>query len=129
MNVDELLQAAVAPWDEKSWERLRESHPTAAGALASAVARGLTEQQVRDYCARWGYLEWVGHWLAQAVAHLRRVAAEAAETVDEPEAAPDGTDAPTAADPLPEEVRRGRVIADAQPTAARRHIADAGGQG
>jgi hypothetical protein len=101
-ELDELLQAAVAPWDEKSWERLCENYPRAAAALGAAVARALTEQQVRDYCARWGYPEWVGHWLAQAVTHLRRQAAEAAgepEPQPEPQpervAAPDGPTAET----------------------------------
>lgn len=103
-ELDELLQAAVAPWDEKSWERLHENYPRAASALGAAVTRGLTEQQVRDYCARWGYPDWVGHWLAQAVTHLRRQADEAAGEPEpvEPEPQPESVaapDAPMAATP------------------------------
>lgn len=81
---DGLLQAALAPWDGLSYDSLRETHPETAAALAAAVAQGLAESDVRDFCAARGYSPKVGHWLAQAVQHLRR---QTAASEDEGETA------------------------------------------
>ena len=71
-QMDELLQIALAPWDERSWGNLSESHPATAEALARGVQGGLTVAGIRDYCTRWGYPDWVSNWLAQCVQHLHR---------------------------------------------------------
>lgn len=89
-GLDALLVQIVAPWDAQSWDNLREDHRETADALAAAVAQGLTEQQMRDYCATLGYPPWASNWLAQAIKHLHRVAAEANPA---PEAVEPGGDA------------------------------------
>ena len=103
--MDDLLRAAFAPWNERSWDNLAELYPDAARALEAAVDAGLTAEGVRDYCNEQGYPPGVGHWMAQAVQHLARqrqaaadsraaaeafsnlarVAAEAAEAFSEPD--------------------------------------------
>lgn len=96
-GLDALLVQIVAPWDAQSWDNLREDHRATADALAAAVAQGLTEQQMRDFCARLGYPPWASNWLAQAIKHLNRVAAETAEaeTAAEPTAAPEAQPLPS----------------------------------
>ena len=99
ITMDDLLRAAFAPWDERSWDNLLETYPEAALALETAVDAGLTAERVRDYCAAQGYPPGIGHWMGQAVQHLaRRTAANA----------------PTAGEAL------GRVILDTSSTVAMR---------
>lgn len=91
-QMDEILQAAMAPWDERSWANLEERYPRTADALAFAVRHGgLTVEGLRDYCERWGYLPEVANWLRQCVLHLRREDAgrrmQAAEVDDDETAA------------------------------------------
>ena len=78
-EMNDLLRAAFAPWDERSWDNLLETYPEAALALEMAVDAGLTAEQVRDYCAAQGYPQGIGHWMAQAVQHLTRQPESAAE--------------------------------------------------
>ena len=77
-EMNDLLRAAFAPWDERSWDNLLETYPDAALALETAVVGGLTAERIRDYCAANGYPPGIGHWMAQAVQFLtRRPAADA----------------------------------------------------
>jgi hypothetical protein len=79
-QMDEILQAALAPWDARSWANLEEHHPATADALAYAVRfGGLTAEDVRDYCNTWGYLPEVANWLRQCVLHLGRMQAAEVE--------------------------------------------------
>jgi len=76
-QMDEILQAALAPWDARSWANLEERYPRTAEALAHAVRfGGLTVERLGDYCTRWGYLPEVFTWLRQCVLHLRRMQAD-----------------------------------------------------
>ena len=74
-QLNELLRAIFAPWDEHSWENFREAYPTQAQGLEAAVAEGLTAERILDFCGQWGYPPRIGQWMAQAVLHLSRTTA------------------------------------------------------
>lgn len=68
----ELLDGALAPWDERAWENFREEHATAASFLLDLVNAGGTNEEIRDYCDQEGYPRRVADWLVHAAKHLRR---------------------------------------------------------
>lgn len=74
-----LLRGALAPWDERAWENFRDAHPDASSYLLDAVAAGVTNAEIREYCEAEGYHRRVADWLVHAAEHLRRGMAQGAE--------------------------------------------------
>lgn len=72
-ELDTVLAGVYRPFDAKAWERFSEWNPEAAAWLESAVANGISSEEVANYGERHGYSSAAVNWIRHAATYLHSV--------------------------------------------------------